>query len=449
MRRKLALIFALAVLFAAILILKPWQMGNEGEPRFFDRLPDADLIGKANVLDLSSTMSSATYHYKVPFREFLTREFLLQQAKGLGIELQKPAYFFANETDWKVNDFGIMFLIKDSTLMRPGLERLNKLIHLADTTVYNQKVYQHLESRTYLAYGSDWLLVYSGDNFKRTFHDVLFAKRNEIPPTWRNFLNKTKTDQSAVIARLATKDLIDYGVSWVDMRMINDSTSITISGSIQQFDTIGIYPKTSGPSFESQEFTRSLASIHLDVSRLRQNPNDPISRVLKDLGAKISFPVNDFLNAWSGDLAMRQGGLQSFQERYIESELDEDFNITEVEKFKTVKVPGYSIYLSMNPNYNAFIDRLLNKGILTRSENRYRMLFSPPMQLKKQKSSLAFYTANYYQQPVTSKENFVQFTLARTPVTFYLDSVQTKTYFCRLKLPLDKFVEESIPTDVP
>ncbi len=447
MRKKLALIFALGALFAAVLVFRPWEMEDKNAPRFFDRLPDADLIGKANILELSETIKSTTYYYKIPYREFLTREFILQQAKSFGIDIQKPAYFFANEADWEVDDFGAMVLVKDSAMVRTGMERLSKLIPFKDTTVYDRKVFKNQGSNLYIAYGDDWLMLYNGKNFKRTFHDVLFAKRNEIPPNWRAFLNKAQFNGSPVVAHLTTKTLEAYGISSVDFRVANDSTSITLSSSVHQKDSVCVRVKPYGPSYEMQEFTHTLVNLHLDVSALRDQPNDPIVKLLKDLAAKISFPVNDFLMTWNGDVAFRQGGLQSYREQFIESALDENFNVTEVVKYKSIKVPGYAAYFSMRPNYRDFLNRLSVKGILTKPDQRYRLLFSPPMELHKEDSAFALHTATYFQRPSVGYENSIMFTHDKTQYTFYLDSTQRNTYYCRLRIPLKQIVHDRLPSD--
>lgn len=445
MRRKLAIIFALAVVFAAILVFRPWESSDEDVPRFFDRLPDADLIGKANVLELSETIESTTYHYRIPYREFLTREFILQQSKAFGINIQQPAYFFANEMDWEIDDFGAVVMVKDSSLVRAGIDRLSRFTNIKDTIVYDNKIYKTKD--LHLAYGKDWLLIYHGKNFKRIFHDVLFARKNEIPPNWREFLNKTNFDGSPVVAHFTSNNLSDYGLTAADFRVKNDSSSLTLSAEISQEEEIGIALKDSGPVFVKQEYTKNLANLHLDIEGLRNNPNDPIVRIMKKLAKKVSFPVNDFLMAWDGDIAMRQGGIQKYRERYIESELDENFNIAEVVKYKTIKVPGYSVYLSMNSNYPEFLDRLLSKGILTKPDKRYRFLFSPPMILEEDEGSMALHTASYYERPTTGKGNSVLFTLNKTPYTFYLDSLHTNSYFCRLHIPLNTIVEENVVAD--
>ncbi|XOV65967.1 MAG: hypothetical protein ACFHU9_10050 [Fluviicola sp.] len=447
MRKKLAIIFALAAVFAALLIIRPWESEKEDIPRFFDRLPDADIIGKTNLLELTESLEQTTYHFRIPFREFLTREFVLLQSKSFGVDVQKPVYFFATQNEWNVDDFGAMFQVRDSSLINKGVTRLSSVVKLSDTLIYNQKVYQHKATKFSMAYGDNWLLVYCGDNFKRTFHDVLFAKRNEIPPNWRAFLNQTKMDGAPLVAKWSSKDLDSYGLNAIDVRLENDSTSLTLHSQIHQNDSIAIKLLDNGPTYEQQEFTKTLANLHMDISGLQDRPNDPLVLILKQIAQKISFPLQDFLHAWQGSVAFRQGGLQTYSEKYIESELDENFNITEVVKYKTIKLPGFSLYMTMNDGYPEFLNRLKVKGILTKPDKRYRLLFSPPLALEQEEGAIALHTATYYEEPVTSSSNRILFTYNKTPYTFYMDSLGTNTYFCRLQIPLEQLIQSNIPTE--
>lgn len=443
MRKKIAVIVALTGVFVALLFFRPWEDKAPVEPRFFDRLPDADIIGKSNILDLSRTLSSSLYHYKVPFREFLSPEFILGQGKGFGIDVQKPAFFFANEKDWQIESFGAMFIISDSSAVRSGMERLDMLIGLKDTSVYNKTVHKFSKYNMYFAYGKDWLLIYQGDDFKRIYHDVLFAKINEIPPNWRTFLNEANSANS-MVAKITTKNLVNKGVESIYLSMTNDSTSITVNAEVNQFDTLSFQVRNSGWEFASQEFTRNTASIHCNTERLRSNPDDPIVLLLKDLGSKISFPVKDMLNAWEGDFAFRQGGIERIREKYIESELDDNFNVTEVVKYRTVKVPGYSVYFSINNTGQAFIDRIRDKGILTKTDGKYRMLFSPPLEMNSTDTSLVFHTGKFQPVLYPSEQNSILFTYDKTPYYIYLDSTSVKTLYGRVQIPLDKIVEDNI-----
>ena len=57
MTRKLVIFFSLIALIVALLFLVPWNSDDKEAPTLHDRLPNADLIGTANVLELSALFS--------------------------------------------------------------------------------------------------------------------------------------------------------------------------------------------------------------------------------------------------------------------------------------------------------------------------------------------------------------------------------------------------------
>jgi hypothetical protein len=161
------------------------------------------------------------------------------------------------------------------------------------------------------------------------------------------------------------------------------------------------------------------------------------------MGKKISFPTAEFLDAWEGDLSFRQGGLQTVMETYVESELDENFNVTEVRKEKEVKVPGFSLLLSTNNQGPRFIQRLLNKGILTMEENKYRFLYSTPLNMKKVQNYYIFHSGQYTpKQEIHAKNNGV-WTHRGTRVEFNLDSLSKYEVFGSIYIPVNRIISRN------
>ncbi len=434
----------LAVLLAAILYFKPWKAYEQKPPRFFDRLPEADIIGKSKVLDLSRSLSTTLYHYKIPLREFFSQEFILGQGKSFGLDLQKPVYFFINQKEWKYEDLGVLLMVSDSSKVRLGIEKLKQHLAVTDTIIEGHQVYVHRDENAYMTYGENWMLLYTGDKFNKTLKKVINARFNEIPPKWRNFLNKASIHHN-LQALIAFDELRAEGIDHADIVVSNDSTGVTFQTSIRQTDTVSIGIKQQGQGFPDEQFTKNNINLHLDISRLRNHSEDPIHRLLKSLGKKISFPTQELLNAWEGDLAFRQGGLQTIEQRYVQSVLDEDFNITEVTKVKHLKIQGFSIYLSMNRYGKLFLDRMFSKGILTKNEDNYRLLFSPPMSMLFNDSSLVLYTGKFI--PGMNEENLNRaiWTHKNTAYEFYLDSISTFSIYSRIRIPLDQIVKENLP----
>jgi hypothetical protein len=93
MFKKITLIFLLAVGLATFLVLRPYIFVKHDFPRIEDRLPEADFLGRAYLLDVARETSGMMYYHKIPFRDLFSHEFILSQAKLFGLNLQKPLYF--------------------------------------------------------------------------------------------------------------------------------------------------------------------------------------------------------------------------------------------------------------------------------------------------------------------------------------------------------------------
>jgi hypothetical protein len=129
MFKKFSLIFFLAVGLGTFLVLRPYLFPKKQIPRLEDRLPDADFLGRAYVLDVARETSGMLYYHKIPFRDLLSYEFILSQGKQYGLNLQNPVYFFANEN----GNWGALIQVSDSSKISEGLERLRKFTEIKDS----------------------------------------------------------------------------------------------------------------------------------------------------------------------------------------------------------------------------------------------------------------------------------------------------------------------------
>jgi hypothetical protein len=445
MYRKTLIIIILASGFALLLFFKPWKKDPQLLPRMEDRLPVADLIGQSDLLELSKSLSKTMFYFKLPFRDYLSADFLLRQGKQYGVDIQKPVFFFANEKKEGVEDWGTLFSIRDSSKIMGGINRLKKIILIKDTTIYNTRVYVSPNHNIYASYGSDWMLIYNGKHFKKILGEVIFAKRNEVKPKWRSFFNQENLDRAPIVAHLHSRLLNDYGIEYASLSLSNDSSSFILNAGITQFDSLSFQLKPMGAILEKQEFSRNLINLHFDIERLRKTPKDPMYKIIKSFGSKVSFPIDDLLKAWEGDIAFRQGGFHTIKEKYIEFVLDDNFNVTEVEKYHDVKVSGFSLYMSVNENRESFLRKLFNKGITRKNEGKYRILYSPPVNLHKTDSSIVFHTGKYIPELIQDSTNSILWTVNYTPVQFYIDSTDVKTVFGRIRIPLKKIVGDHFP----
>ena len=124
MLKKLLVIIILAIILGIFLYLQPFIFSKTPNARIIDRLPDADFIGRVNILDLTKETTDLLYFYKTPFRDLTSADYILGQGKTFGLDLQKPVYLFFN----KDGEWGAMILINDAEKAKQGIEKLKQNI---------------------------------------------------------------------------------------------------------------------------------------------------------------------------------------------------------------------------------------------------------------------------------------------------------------------------------
>lgn len=446
--RRVAFFIATTLLclgLVALLILKPWRKDDEN-PRFVDRLPMAEMIGRANILSLAKDFIPATYYNQIPYREFISPEFILSQGKLNGLNLQRPVYFFGDQSETKIKEWGMMVHVSDSSKLYPGIKRFEKMTKIKDSSLFDRRIFICPEYNLTVSYGRDWLLISERQSFKKHFDHVVHARVKSINPRWREFIGEKTFRNKSLRVSIVSKNLRKYGVASALLASSSDSTSFTFHTRIKNLDTIPFSLKPDGKRFERTEFTRRLINLSLNIDRLKSSKDHPLYDLLRKVSRKVSFPLDEFLNTWDGDLSFRQGGLQTIVEPYIESELDENFNVTEVVKYKTTKISGFALSLSMNENRSTFINHLYAKGILTREENKVRLLYFPPMKMLAEDESVNFYTSSFRPTTTPDSTQSVLWDYNYTPVLFTLDSIQAKTAYGKINIGLRKLVSDQFST---
>ncbi len=445
MRRVVAIcaIIGLGLGLVALLYFKPWRNQVES-PRFVDRLPMCEIIGKTNILSLSKDFIPAIYHHQIEFREFLSPEFILSQGKINGLNLQEPVFFFGNQAGGEIAEWGVMLQVADSSKIFSGIQRFEKMTPIKDSSMFEHKIFICPEYNLTMAYGKDWVLISDRKSFKKHFDHVVHAQLKSIYPRWRRFIEEKLYNDKPLQVNVDSEQLQEYGIASALFSASADSNSITLHTRLSHLDTIPFTLKPVGNSFERKEFTKRMINLHLNIDKFRTAKEHPLYLALKKLARKVSFPLDDFLATWQGNISFRQGGIQSISEPYIESELDENFNITEVTKYKEIKISGFALLLSMGNAKMAFMNRLFDKGILTRQGDKVRMLYYPPMIMLPSKNSMNFYTSSMRPKTVPDSSQYILWDYNYTPVLFTLDSIQAKISYGKINIGLHKLVNDQI-----
>jgi hypothetical protein len=203
---KILLIVMLCAALGLFLYLRPSLFAPEPRPRLMDRIPEGDLIGRFYLLDVARETSSMLYKQKVPFREYMTYDFLLSQGKSYGLDLQKPGYFFSNgEQEW-----GSFISVLDSSKINAGLIRLSQFFDVSDTVLFDQRVQKVKALGIYMYYDKDFLFVYHGNELKKQLGKALFAKYGEIESNWKRFKNIKTFRNEKLVVFAKSEELSEY-----------------------------------------------------------------------------------------------------------------------------------------------------------------------------------------------------------------------------------------------
>lgn len=439
MFKKFSLIFFLAASLAAFLVLRPYLFRKTEIPLLEDRLPDGDFIGRAYILDVARETSGMMYYHKIPFRDLFSYEFILSQGKQYGLNLQDPVYFFANEN----GNWGAIVHVSDSSKIKEGIERLKKFIAIDDSIHEDQRIYLFEKEKGHLTYSNNYVLIYKGDEFKKIYDRVTKAKRGDLTPAWKAYLREKQFKDEKLVIYSNWSKLKENGIKTALFAHDSDSTSFRLKAYFRNEKPLNFSMKATGLNFRSGNYVSKMLNIHLDISKLRNAPDDPIYKWMVKLGKRVSFPTKEFLDAWEGDLSYRQGGFQTIKETYVESVLDDDFNVTEVQKEKEVKVPGFSMMLSTNSNDIKFLNKLFDKGILTKENEQLRFLFSPPLKMQKKGSYYYFYSGDYIPKTEEHIANNGVWLHKGTSYQFSIDSLSKYEIFGSVYIPVDRIIRRS------
>lgn len=442
MLRKLTFIFVLAILFGAFLVVNPYLRTPEEPPAIEDRLPDADFMATADCIRLAKEVSGMLYYYKVPYRDFLSPEFILSQAKAYGLHIQNPTYFFAD----KDGEYGILAELTDSTKLGQGIEKLKHFFDVKEMTIptaigTKQKVFKIKDFNAYLFYGTDYICFYKGSSLKKHLGRITNAKTNQVSPTWIELLNQKKYLNRSVVIYSRLDDFKQVSVDQVLAYPVIDSTHVYFHAYLASKDTLPFKLKEGGNDFKTGEFTKRAINLHIDLSYLQNHPEHPLYSYLLKQSARIRLPMKEFMSQWEGDLTFHQGGWINIDERYIESELDDDFNVTEVEKTRKVKVPGFALNYSLKKPSTELLDIMKKRGFMTEQENKYHLLLSPPLNFKQNKDfSHTFYASQKIPKMEKSEKSYVMWTHQGTQYTVVIDSIKTFEFYGCLNFSMENIL---------
>jgi hypothetical protein len=437
--KKILTIIVLALSLAGFLYLRPYLFKKEAPPRVIDRLPNAEFLGKANILELARETSGMMFYNKVAYRDFTSYEFILSQSKMYGVDLQKPAYLFGNEN----GDWGAILHITDSSKTANGIDRIRNFVSIRDSIISDIKIWYSPKQKAFFHYGKNYLLVYNGSKFKEVLNQVIDTKFYNQRKEWKKFLNLEQFQNDHLVIYSNWKKLKRFGIETALFAHDSDSLSFNLKSYLKKKTPFYMQKKTAGIAFASLTSSKKCVEIHLDIKKLKEHKEDSLYASFVKIGRKFGFPILEFLNAWNGDLCFSEGGLQKIKENYITTELDDEFNITEVEKTRDLEVPGYSLLISTNNQGPFFVNRLFQKGYLRQDGKQFRVLFSPPLNFIQTPNFISLYSGSMAPKLILGEQNRIIWTNRETKYSFQIDSLNVYEVFGSMQIPVARLFKRN------
>lgn len=435
---KVMLIFLLCTALALFLYIRPKLFAPEPPPTLIERLPNSEIIGRFNLLETAKETQSLMFKNKVPLREYFTSDFLLSQAKSIGIDIQSTAYFFSDGKD----EWGTFVSVLDSSRIQNGFQRLDQYLTVKDTVVLGKVLKKIDDLNLYIYYDKNYILVYHGQSIKQKLGRAIWAKVGETEEVWKKFLKRKTFDQEKIVLYSSSPKLKEVGLDYVMFAHDSDSINIKLKSYLHASRKLDFKEKQDGISFERNPATNKALELHLDISDFKNNRKSPLYRWISDMGKKISFPTDAFFDAWEGDLSLQEGGTHYINEEVIEIGYDDEFNPIEIRTTQKVPVPGYSMIFSVNEKGKTLINALFAKGIVTKQDRFYRFLFSPPLNLNMQPTSISAYTSGISPKTTTGSKCHGMWNYKGTDVLFQIDSLKSREVYGSLEFEVTRFVRK-------
>lgn len=437
MYKKVAVIIILALLLGLILYFKPFKSPVKSELKIENILPESDLVGRVNLLDFLKETSELLNFNNVPLRGFLTYEFMLSMAKNYGIDLQSRLYVFANDR----GDYGCVIPLNNSEKLGDAIERISVDFDVSITKRGKVQIYHISEENIYFFNRDKYVLIYKGNYFSEIYTQVLNSKPAVIRTSWKNLFSDTHFKNEHVVFYSQNEKIKEYGIDHVYFAHDSDSAGFYMKSRVKMNDSIPFLMNKKGKSIQFSSSSNRKIDLHLNFSHLSKNTKKMIEKKLNVFTQKISFPMEDFLNLWGGDLCFEEGGYYKISEKYIETELDENFETREIEKTRDVIVPRYKLMFSTVHPAHTFISKLITKGIITQEEDQFRFLFSPLFKYKIKKDVVLFYSSQHIPRLVPNEKNTIHWDYKGTNLEFSIDSSINNVIYGGLDIPVQSILK--------
>lgn len=440
MKNRLFFLITLVALLVGFFFYQPLLFPQKPYPAIEDRLPDAPIIGKIKIADLTDKIVPLLFSQKVAYRDLISTDFILTQAKNGGIDLLKPTYFYATDEA----DFGILFNVSDSSKVPNAISKISGFFDVTDTIVNTQVVYKIAAYNAYISFERDWLFLYKGNHFLKHFFQIKYADNTSRRKRWKDFLSDDNFKNQTFSINYRTKELAKKGLEYIGANLTVDSSNILVKAQIVDKEQFPFQLKEKGIGIPIDTKTsKNYIDLHVQINENRPLQKTYIKDLLTQLLKKINFPVNEFLSGWGGDISIDLDRKIRMRESYIEAEFDdENFEMHDVTKERWVLRNQFtSVFSSKDDYYRPFVNQLFVKGFLRREGDNYFFLIIPLVHIVQNQNFLCLYTGYLPKIDTITPINKAEFVYDNTHFQIQVDTITKKELTLEAKIPFTYLIK--------
>ena len=316
MYKKLAFILFLAFLLGVLLYLKPFERPKKELEKIETFLPKADLAGRVYLLDFLNESTDLMLFNEISQRQFLTSEFVLSLAKKLGLDVQNPVYVFANER----GDAGTVVPLYTTQKLKGALDRISLENNVKDTILGQDRIFHLTDYQVHIFHRDHFLFIYYGDYFYEIYDEFIANKKREIARVWKGLFSNPIFPNENLLLYTESEALKQFGMDHAYMAHDSDSSGFHLKSCIKINDSIPFFVKDSGRAIKFSARSKRTIDLHMNTADLSAPVKSLLIEKLSLLTSKISFPIADFIDIWSGDFCFEEGGFYLVSEKYIETQ---------------------------------------------------------------------------------------------------------------------------------
>lgn len=442
MRNRIIFLILIATLLVGLFFYKPLLFPVKPRPTIEDRLPDAPLIGKINIVDFVDQLGATLLKNKISGRDVIASDFILSQTKNTGVNLQDPAYFYFVDG---VREFGVVLSVNDSSKVPRAVAKIKTFFDVRDTIVNTQIIYKIDKYNLYFCYENNWFFIYRGNHFTKNYFQIKYADHTSMKKRWKNFLSNKFLRKEDFSFYYRSKEMAKKRLDYMAVSIKVDSNSVYLKSIIADrfFFPIKLKTHASGIEIHKSESVSQFIDLHLITDELKVTKDHFIYTFIQKYARKINFPLNDFLQKWGGDASIVIGGKTKVKEDYIETEFDDNFNPIEVRKERMVDRENMMSYMSSSEiGFRSFVNQLFARGFLTKTQKNFNFLIIPDVKLVQQDKSFVLYTTEPPKIGAVKPINGGKIIYDNSVFHFKISGIERKEMFLNVSFPVSYLIRK-------